>query len=69
MKLLITVFSLLLLGAAGFIVHREEGKARARRSVPQDSAKVVTISTGERTDIQTHVPPQDLVVVEFTADF
>ena len=69
LKVLLTLFGLLILGGAGFVVYREEGKARARRSVPQPHARITTISTGERVDLAAHTAGDDLVVVEFTANF
>lgn len=68
-KVILTVFSLLVLGLAGFVVFREEGKARARRSVPNLATKIATISKGERVDLAAHVAGEGFCVVEFTADF
>lgn len=70
MRVLIAAAVLFVLGTVGFVVLRERGKTRVATGAASDSsADVATISTGDRVDIEAHVPRQGLTIVEFTADF
>ena len=41
----------------------------ASQANPNSEGKIVTISTGEKVDIEAHVPKTGLTVIEFRADF
>ena len=69
MKLLIAAAVLLVLGTVGVVVLHERGKAHGHGPASDASAAVATISTGDRVDIEAHVPRRGLTIVEFTADF
>lgn len=60
----------LAIGTIGFMAMRERGRTlRSHAARIDESADVATISTGERVDIDAHVPRQGLTIVEFTAEF
>lgn len=70
MRALIAIAVLVVLGTVGAVVMHERGKNRGPVGPRIDEGAVVaTISTGERVDIEAHVPRQGLTIVEFTADF
>ena len=69
MKALIAVVVALVLGLVGFVVVHESNKQRSSGPVVDEFAVSAVISTGERVDIDAHVPRQGLTIVEFTADF
>ena len=70
MRIIIAAAILLVVGMVGFVVMSERGRAnRLRTPRIDEGAEVATISTGERVDIDAHVPRQGLTIVEFTADF
>jgi hypothetical protein len=69
-RFLIAAAILLAVGIVGFVVMNERGRAnRLRTARIDEGVQVATISTGERVDIDAHVPRQGLTIVEFTADF
>jgi len=70
LKVAIAVTVALVLGAVGFVVHHESQKPRRQmQPVIGAAEEVSTISTGERVDVERHVPREGLVIVEFTAEF
>jgi hypothetical protein len=70
LKAAIAAVAALILGSVAFVVHHEKQKQRPPRGpAALEQEQIATISTGERVDLDAHVPSSGLTVVEFTADF
>ncbi|HLU37829.1 MAG TPA: hypothetical protein VK081_00495 [Planctomycetota bacterium] len=70
MRVLLVTAVLLVLGLVGVVVVHEQGKtSRGRSTEAGTTAVVATISTGGKVDIDAHVAPRGLTIVEFTAGF
>ena len=70
LKVAIAAVTLLVLGSVAFVVHHEQQKPRRQKAPAVGEAEeVATIATGERVDLDAHVPRTGLTIVEFTADF
>ena len=70
MRIAIALVVCALLALIAFVVNKERTRGQGRvRATITSSEPVLTISTGERVDIEAHVGNAGLTIVEFTADF
>ncbi|HEX6810911.1 MAG TPA: hypothetical protein VF384_04735 [Planctomycetota bacterium] len=70
LKVAIAVVTALVLGSVAFVVRHEQQKPRRLKApVAGEAEEVATITTGERVDLDAHVPRTGLTIVEFTAAF
>ena len=67
MKWLLALGAVLVLGLAGVVVSHERGRSPSTGA--GSGNKIVTISSGEEVDLNSHLRPGTWTVVEFTADW
>jgi len=68
LRIAIGVVVALMIGSVAFVIHHEKNKTRPpREQVADEADQIVTISTGDRVDVDARVPRSGLTIVEFTA--
>ena len=69
-KAMIAFVCLLVLGMVGLVMHKEMNRTpREARPAVDEVQDVVTISHGERVEVERHIASKGLTLVEFYADF
>lgn len=70
LKAMIGFVCLLVLGMVGLVVHKERNRApREARPAVDEVQDVVTISHGERVEVERHIASKGLTLVEFYGEF
>jgi hypothetical protein len=69
-KVLIALLVVLVLGTVGMVIHHEVSRGpRIKVAAVDENESMVTISKGEKVDIESHVASKGITIVEFYGVF
>lgn len=70
MKVLIALVAVLVLGTIGMVIYHESSRGpRIMVAAIDENESMVTISKGEKVDVESHVASKGVTIVEFYAVF